>query len=268
MNTTPDKSLQLPTVSRPLYRAFSWYGRRYLRRHFHAVRLSGSPPRIDAQPLLIYLNHPSWWDPMVCILLANTMFPDRTHVAPIDAAALGRYRFFERLGFFGIEPGTSRGAAMFLRMGRAILDSPGHALWVTAEGRFTDPRVRPVSLRPGVAHLAARLSRGVVLPLALEYGYWTERLPEALACFGEPIRVADHAGLDADGWRALLEGQLQHTMDRLADDAVARDPVRCPVLLGGRAGVSPVYDAWRRLTARLRGHRYDGEHLEVVRGHH
>src|SRR5271168_2379987 len=64
----------------------------YLARNFHAVRLSRScrPGPVPDGPLIIVLNHPSWWDPLVGLLLAE-LFPDRAHYAPMDANALGRY---------------------------------------------------------------------------------------------------------------------------------------------------------------------------------
>ena len=248
--------VRVPTVHRRMFDVFAWYGRWYLRRHFHAVRLSGGRPRVAVdQPLIVYCNHPSWWDPMVGILLATQLFRGRHPYAPIDAAMLEQYRFFATLGFFGIQPDSVRGAVTFLRTGEAILQAPDRSLWVTAEGRFTDPRRRPVTLRAGVAHLAARLERGVVLPLALEYAFWTERLPEALCRFGEPIDIARHRGLSPRAWQVMLESQLQQTMDALAADAQTRDPRRFEPLLSGKAGVSLVYDAWRR----LRG-RHHGEH--------
>lgn len=244
---------EVPRVHRRMFDVFAWYGRWYLRRHFHAVRLSGAKPHVPPDaPLLVYCNHPSWWDPMVGILLATRFFPQRHPYAPIDAAMLEKYRFFAKLGFFGIQPDSVRGAVTFLRKGQAILASPRRALWVTAEGRFTDPRQRPVSLRPGVARLARRLDRGVVLPLALEYAFWTERLPEALARFGDPIDLAAHRGLSAPAWQILLESQLQQTMDALAVDAMTRDPRAFDTLLAGGAGVSLVYDAWRRLRGERR----------------
>lgn len=253
-----------PAVSERVYRVFAWYGRWYLRRHFHAVRLSGPTPVVgEDQPLLVYCNHPAWWDPMVGIQLAEACFAGRTHHAPIEDAALARYRFFEKLGFFGVTPGTRAGAATFLRVGEAVMRSPGRALWVTAEGHFTDARVRPVSLRRGVAHLAARLERGVVLPLALEYAFWSERLPEALARFGDAIDIAEHAGLSRQAWQVMLEHRLEQTMDALAADAMSRDADRFRTLLSGKAGVSIVYDAWRRLMARARGQTYHGEHLPM-----
>jgi len=148
----------------PSPRLVSWFGRyaeRYLARHFHAVRLvqAGRPDSeaLRGRPLIVCLNHPSWWDPLICLLLARRLFPERRHFAPIDAAGLAKYRFFAKLGFFGIEPGTARGARRFLEVSQALLAQPDTALWVTAGGRFADPRERPVRLRPGLGGLIRRL---------------------------------------------------------------------------------------------------------------
>ena len=241
---------------------FRLYAERYLARHFHAVRLSraGRPDLAAAQgrPVIVYLNHPSWWDPLVGLALAVRFFPDRRQLAPIESAALERYRFFERLGFFGVEPGTARGARRFLAVAETLLASPDTALWLTAGGRFADPRERPVRLQAGLGHLASRLSGAVVFPLALEYPFWNERFPEALARFGEPV-LTDGTRRPAE-WTALLEAGLGATQDALAAEALSRDPDRFEDLIGGAAGVGGVYDAWRRVRAGLRGERFRPEH--------
>jgi 1-acyl-sn-glycerol-3-phosphate acyltransferase len=249
-----------------LLRGFRRYARRYVRKHFHAVRLSKAaaafPP--PGEPVLIVLNHPAWWDPLVGLVLGDA-FADRDQFAAIDAAAVNQYRFFARLGFVGVDTTSLRGAATFLRVGQAVLGESNRVFWVTAQGRFSDVRERPLGLRSGVGHLAARLERGVVVPLALEYPFWEERTPEALARYGEPIRVADHLGLDGKGWTRLIEDALTRTLDGLNADAVSRDPDRFTTVLGGRAGVGGVYDLWRRVKALLRGERFDPSHAAAVR---
>lgn len=258
--------LALPRRSRLLWRLFSAYGRRYLRRHFHAVRLVNQPPPLPAdQPIIAYLNHPGWWDPMVGLLLADTCFTGREHYAPIDAEALGRYRFLGKLGFFGIVPDSAAGAARFLRHGDQIMQCPRAMLWITAQGRFTDVRQRPIKLRPGTAHLGRRADRGIILPIALEYPFWNERLPEAMVCFGEPIQVDQQFADAIDQWQTLLVDRLTGAMDQLAEVARSRQPDLAPPLLKGRAGVSLVYDLYLRGRAWLTGQSYSAEHGEVRR---
>jgi 1-acyl-sn-glycerol-3-phosphate acyltransferase len=253
----------IPDVSPRLLAWFGRYGERYLARGFHTVRLSRAQrPDVRAlhgRPVVVCLSHPSWWDPMMGLLLARRLFPDRRHYAAIDAAALTRYRFFAKLGFFGVEPGT-RGARRFLETSRAILERPDSVLWVTAAGRFADPRERPVRFRPGLGHVLARRSNAAALPLALEYPFWEERHPEALARFGPEVRAEGSRPKD---WTAALEEGLKTAQDALAADAIGRDEARFEVLLGGKAGVGGVYDAWRRLRSRLRGERFRPEHGEA-----
>ncbi|MBI1337805.1 MAG: acyltransferase [Phycisphaera sp.] len=253
---------RVPVVNARVHRAFAWYGGRFLRKHFHGVRIArdGQPHARDGQPLIVYLNHPSWWDPMVCLHLSQVYFKPRTHFAPIDAVMLEKYRFFEKVGFFGIQPDSPRGGVTFIRTARAILESPRHALWITAQGRFTDPRERPVSLRPGLAHLLTKISNGTVLPLAVEYPFWDERKPEALVRFGQPIEIQEHADRDNAQWQALLEERMTQTMDQLTQDALSRDASRFESLLRGRSGVNVAYDLWRSGVARIQRKPFRSEH--------
>jgi 1-acyl-sn-glycerol-3-phosphate acyltransferase len=260
----------LPAYSRWLHRWFMGYVRGYIRRHFHAVRLlndaptAGKPggPEIADEPLLIYTNHPGWWDPLVFLTVAEQLYPQRLNYGPIDAAALGKYRFLERIGFLGIEPDTWRGAARFLRLSRAALERSDVIFWVTAQGTFADPRRRPSDIRPGVAHAVAGAARGLVVPLAVEYPFWSERLPEAVVAFGEPLRIAGAPRRTANQWHAILTAALEATQNRLAAAAIERDPRRFQTLASGRTGVGLVYDTGRRLTAWLRGERFDASHAD------
>jgi 1-acyl-sn-glycerol-3-phosphate acyltransferase len=209
----------------------------------------------------VVLNHPSWWDPLMgCVLSLH--YPDREPYIPMDAAGLAKYRFLGKLGFFGVETGSLRGAAQFLRTAEAILVRPKAMLWVTAQGKFTDPRVRPAVLQSGVGHLARRIGTGTVLPLALEYPFWSERSPEALARFGEPIDLSRNRGWSARAWTERIGGGLEETQDALAAEASSRDPSKFVTLIHGHAGVGGVYDLWRRAKSWLRGQRFDPRHGE------
>jgi 1-acyl-sn-glycerol-3-phosphate acyltransferase len=256
----PAKAEVMAARSPALCRFFGLVMRRQMRRHFHAVRIAtAGPPRLPhGRAAIVYSNHPSWWDPAFFIVLTTTLLRRRKAYGPMDTAQLERYGFMRRIGVFGIEPGTRPGAAAFLRTSSAILADPAAVLWVTAEGAFADPRARPVRLRPGTAHLMARLEGIVAIPLALEYPFWTERLPEALCRFGEPLHGG--GGGSVASWQARLDEGLTQTMDALAADAMARDPGRFKLVLRGQSGVGGVYDLFRRARAAARGERFEPEH--------
>jgi 1-acyl-sn-glycerol-3-phosphate acyltransferase len=237
----------------------------YVRKHFHAVRLSlGSHPIPPADgPVIVVPNHPSWWDPMMFTVLSRE-FGRREHFGVIDAPMLKKYGFFSWIGLFGVEPNSVRGAATFLRVATKLLAGSNHVFWITAQGDFADVRKRPLNLRSGVGHLVARLPKVTVLPMALEYPFWTERTPEALVRFGQPIVVTDPKAHDGAGWTALIEAALTETLDTLNKESLARDPAAFRTLLGGKAGVGGFYQRWQAIKAKLAGKRFDPAHRSPI----
>lgn len=242
------------------FAGFAWYARRYLARHFDAVRIGRGAPALDltGRPVVVAANHPSWWDPMLFLFLHDQWFPGRPSYGPMDAAALEKYRLFESLGAYGVERGTLRGAARFLEVTRALLDRPESVVWITAQGEFEDPRDRPVRLRRGLAHAVAGRPGVAVVPLALEYPFWDERAPQALGRTGTTLSWSP--GERPQAFARRVEVELESTMDRLALDARSRDPQRFDTLLLGRSGVGGVYDRIRAFRAILRGRRFDPSH--------
>jgi 1-acyl-sn-glycerol-3-phosphate acyltransferase len=245
--------------------AFAFFGRvfeRTLARGFHAVRIARAGPSPDpATPgLVIYSNHPSWWDGVVFVVLGRLLFPGRKVFAPIDAAMLQHYALLGRIGAFGVDQASRAGAADFLAASKLVLADPAGLLMITAQGRFADIRERPLRLAPGVAHLASLGEGATFVPLALEYTHWLEKQPEMLLRFGAPLSGATLATLPAAERRARLEGALEATMDALARDSIARDASAFDLLLEGARGVNPLYDAGRRLKAWFGGRAFNPEH--------
>ena len=88
-----------PARSEPVWRFMAAYFARFLRRHMNALRLArwGAPRRLDHPgPLVVYCNHPSWWDAATTILLA-----DRLLDAPDDQQTIGGLDVTVRRNAFG-----------------------------------------------------------------------------------------------------------------------------------------------------------------------
>lgn len=240
-----------PDVSRAALSLFEIYARRYFAAHFSALYLYGNAPRFDrsAGPYVVFLNHPSWWDPIVSLLLARHYTWDFSNYAPIDAEMLEKFRFFRRLGFFGVEKGTRRGAQQFLRTSQAILRNPASVLWVTPQGAFVDQRSRQIEFKPGLSLLAHGRSDLQLVPLALDYSFGSERLPFVAARFGTPISSSDARSLSRAGWTELLQFNLEQTQDDLATDVLAAHSNRT-ALVQGRSGTGGIYGAWQNFRRR------------------
>jgi 1-acyl-sn-glycerol-3-phosphate acyltransferase len=237
----------IPAVSASTLWLFQRIVRSYFKRHFRAVMVQQKELLANARgPLIVYANHSSWWDPMVSILLAKTLLPERRHYAPMDANALKRYPVLRKLGIFPVEMGSARGAAQFLRTSQAIL-ADGGVVWITPQGRFVDVHAAKLEFKPGLGALATRVPQVTLLPLAIEYTFWDERLPETLLRFGEPVVMT--AGTSAEQATEQLENALAAAMQDLRGASLRRDAGAFDVLLTGARGTGGLYALGRRLRA-------------------
>lgn len=272
----------IPPISAPLMGGFHKFLPRFLKGKFHSVAVNStalaSATIRDADSIVFYANHASWWDPMMAMLLANRVFPQFKMYAPIDADALEKYKIFKKMGFYPVQKDSSRGAAEFLKTSRTILQIPGNSIWMTPEGRFVDPRETGVPFMPGLSHLAARIAgaaekqekpRVWFVALAIEYVFWEESKPELLAWFAPPVQasVDSVAGSDVkQAWNEQLQSRLRSAQAGLKAASISRDSSQFEILLGGEAGSFFIYDLWRRSTGWISGRKVDLSHSDKLAG--
>lgn len=249
-----------PAISRPLLRWFLRYAQFYVGRHMHSVRVSQEQKlqRVCGRPLLLYMNHPSWWDPMTAAVLAARYLSDYLHYTPIDAAALEKYRFFRKLGFFGMTRNRFESQRRLLDIAGQVLSQSNSALWITPQARFSDVRQRPLRIGNVLPHLLRNAPHCAVVPIAIEYSFWEESKPEVLVRFGDPVNAQDLQ--DSAQAQQDLEFALERTLDSLSEAAIARDAASFTTILSGRSGIGGFYDLWRQGKALLQGERFHLEH--------
>lgn len=249
-------------------RVFAAYTRWLFRRRFASVRieLEGWPllTALDDHdgPAMVVLNHPGWWDPLVCVLLASLGCPSRSACAPMERVQLEKFNFFRKLGLFGIDPDNPNTLGPMIEYVEGAFASEARTtLWLTPQGQFVDPRV-PIEIRPGAASIAAKAERARpgrlrVLSVAVEYVFGLDQRPDVL------LRVRDVQPLRADGSPALRTGvggwqrgivqAMRANQEALAELVVARDFAPFHALLGGRSAINPIYDWWLRLRGKSAG---------------
>ncbi len=243
-------------------RFFARYTRRLFARKFASVRVepAGWPllESLDSHigPAIIVLNHASWWDPLLCALVALTACPSRSACGAMERTQLEKFSFFRRLGLFGVDPDDPNTLAPMLDyVHRNFASNPKATFWLTPQGEFADPR-RAIQVRPGAAAIAARAERVWpgrlrVVSIAAEYTFGLEQRPDLL------LRIQDVQPLRADGspalrtgiggWQRGITAAMQHNQDALAALVTARSLAPFRTLLGGRSSINPIYDFWLRL---------------------
>lgn len=251
-------------------RVFAWYVRRLLAKDFEALRaIPGSLGVLESLaradgPAVVVMSHASWWDPLVGFHLHRlTGAPGtkpRAGLAPMDAAQLARFGFFRKLGVFGVDPDDRRSAGAMVAYARERFAAcPRTTLWITAQGRFTDPR-EAVTLRPGAAMVAARTPGVRVACLAVEYAFWQERKPGVFLACEEVGAPAGEGARSSGAWQRAMTAGLSGAAERLARAVIGRDPGAFEHVGTARFGrVNPAFDLWQRLRGR-------GGSIEAGRG--
>lgn len=216
--------LGAPPVPPPVPARRELYVKRFLsvakalaRLKFSALQLRGEDRRAHPdEAVVVAANHPGFWDPVVCGLVCQRLFPDHQIFAPIDEQALRTHWYFNSLGFFGIEKDSIRGFRRFQKVGGAIFrEVRNPCLVVTPQGDFAEATQRPVRFKRGLAHLLSReVSRPVsVFPLAIAYEQ-QERL--ALMTLGPPLRL-DSRPISRNTLHRQLEMSLEECMELNTD---------------------------------------------------
>lgn len=214
--------------------------------------LRGALPEPGRGPLIVYLNHPGWWDGYMCFLIARELLRGRFDgYVMMEEPQLRAYRFFSWCGAFSIDRHSPRAAARSVAyISRLLRERPGRALYIFPQGEFAPNDRRPLRVFPGLAHIVRRAGGATLLPVALRYEFRGEQRPEAFMLLGP----AHHS--DGDDLRALsaeAAARLTESADTLRDLVLAEQGASFHTLLRGRPGVNRVFDrVLGGLMARLR----------------
>ena len=245
---------------------FSKYTRQYLRRNFHAVYQTGELSGCDLSeniPLIVALNHSSWWDVLFGLLAVEEFFT-REWYGVMDARQLERYRFFAKLGMIGVDRSGLEGAREFLAYTEALLKNQPRSLWLTPQGEMVSNLRRPIKFQPGIGHLAEKLGDFYFTTIVFHYEFWNEKRPEAFLSLGPVERVSVGADFNRREFVRAQERRMERQLDELVQAAQSRDTNRFRPLLRGATGISATYDFIRAVGAKLRGQRFRSEHSEIA----
>ncbi|MBN1837125.1 MAG: lysophospholipid acyltransferase family protein [Spirochaetales bacterium] len=215
---------------------FFRYVRGLVQRHFNALRLLGELPEIDpSRPLLLVPNHGTWWDGFFVYLLNRLLFRRQLFLMMLDEQ-LARYRFFSRVGAFGIRPGLPRSVAETLRYSAALLREPGNALCLFPQGELRYHALRPLGYERGLERIL-KLSGTTVqlLPLGIRCELLGEQRPDAFF-LADRCHVLDSASFPGMQW---LEEEEQRLLERMEQAVRSGDAGR--LLLRGKL---PLDERW------------------------
>lgn len=230
-----------PLIEALIYRALV---RPAIRSAFQRVALWSHEPALPRDlPILIYANHPSWWDGYMAFLLADEHWRCAGYLM-MEEAQLARYGFFRYCGVFSVDRGDPREAMRSVAYAATLLSHrPGRVLWIFPQGEITPNDRRPLTTYSGAAHIAKRAASVRCLPMALRFEFLGEQRPEALIRLGPSHVVAGDT--DVKALHHEMDQRLLAEVDQLREDTIKGATASYRTILQGRASVNVVWDRVR-----------------------
>lgn len=234
------QSRKTPLVEALIYRALV---RPSLRRMFHRVALAGPSPPPWNLPVLVYLNHVSWWDGYLVFLLSDELWRREAFIM-MEEPQLRRYGFFRYCGAFSVDRSDPREGMRSVAYAAGLLrGNPGRLMWIFPQGVITPNDRRPLETFAGAAHIAKRAAPLCCIPIALRYEFGGEQHPEALIRIGAWHVVEPGAG--ASALHAEMDQRLERELEALHCDVVEGRSAAYRTILRGRSSVNVVWDRVR-----------------------
>lgn len=158
---------------------------------------------------IYYLNHTSWWDGLIPLLLNQKCFRQQAR-AMMEDKQMREHGFFKRIGAFSVSLENPKSAIRSLRYAVESMKRPNASLFIYPEGE-----IRPFSLdkpefKSGLSWIVSKYSRPDVVPVAIYFTTAKSSKPALYLQVGEPVNTSNIIDLSEKTVR--FEKELQTLM--------------------------------------------------------
>lgn len=207
---------------------FRFYNRHLLRRRFDGLRVAGLKhlrERRAGVPLVLYANHSSWWDGLVAFEIGMSCRLEQ--YVMMEERQLGEYALFRRLGAFSVVREDARAALRSIDYATGLLSRTQNgatpALWIFPQGDTHANDLRPLKFYRGAAHIALRLPRVTLLPVAMRYEHRDAFRPDIFVRIGASEPLGTNEKTNAKELTAKMEESLTRTLDNIRTDTIKKE---------------------------------------------
>jgi 1-acyl-sn-glycerol-3-phosphate acyltransferase len=155
------------------------FGHFYCANHF--------PDIPEGKGLLLLPNHMSWWDGFFADYICRKLHDRLFHVMMLEEQ-LRRFWFFRKVGAFSINPADRASTAETMCYANDVLNA-GSVVVMFPQGVLEPYDRRPFRLKESGLRMicGGGAEDFMVMPVGLKICYFTERYPDIICRFGDPI---------------------------------------------------------------------------------
>ena len=216
-----------------------------LRRRFYSIRVKNAHHydlRDKDVACIYYSQHSCWWDGMVAYYLCKYLFNDQINMMVED---LIKFPLLGKVGAFSIDKKTPKTTLRSMKYCADFLNKEKISLWLFPQGVIMPPNHRPLEFQKGVGFLAQRVKRVNLFPIAIQYVFLRQGLPEVLIDIGKPITV-NGEDVDKDKFTEFLENDFTKVLDNQLKEISNGEIEKYKILYKKWDGVGKHIEKWIR----------------------
>lgn len=169
-----------------IFRFYTWL---LFKRRFKTVWLKQEYEPCPKCKTIYFLNHHSWWDGLIPLMLNEYRFRQQAR-ALMEDRQIKEYPFFQRIGAFSINRDDPRKAVASLRYAVNSFERDRASLFIYPEGSIT-PVGSSMNFEGGLAWLSDKLPDVDLVPIAIHMHTIRYDKPELHLHVGRRLRVED-----------------------------------------------------------------------------
>ena len=242
---------------------FSRHAGSLLRKNFRKIsftRASAAPEFEPGVPVVAIANHSSWWDPLLALVLSRSVFKKDAY-GVMDEEQLRRYDIMRSIGVYSVNRDSNHEGRQFLEYTRGLLGGTGRLLWIYPQGELISSEELPLVFKKGFVQILKLFPRVQLLKMVASYDFWIESKPEVVVDL-LPLEtlVPQKTGSFSDALVARCQKEMTDRLLEVRRIVRTRDAKALRPLAVHAHGTHPVYDAYRRVRARVLGREFRTSH--------
>lgn len=175
--------------SRLFIRIFRVYVKMLFKRRFKYVWLQQDYKPSKTSRTVYFLNHNSWWDGLIPLMLNEYQFKQQAR-ALMEDKQMREYPFFKRIGAFSISLEDPRKAITSLRYAVKSMQRPHSCLFFYPEGKI-QPVGSELNFKKGIGWLQAKLNEVDFVPVGIHMHTIRYDKPELHLHVGKKVKLKD-----------------------------------------------------------------------------
>lgn len=205
---------------------FAFYHHNLIRRKFNSYQINGLNTlfkRNKSLPLIIFLNHSSWWDGLIAFEISHNLKLESFIM--MDEKQLKKLFLFRLLGAFSINKENPRQARNSLEYAVKILKKNNrHVLWIFPQGEILPNDKRPIYFYNGLSKIVQKFGTKIqMLPIAIRYEFTGNFKPEIFVKIGEIELFSVDNNFSGKKLTEKLSLELTKVLDSLKTEIVTQN---------------------------------------------